>query len=174
MRPQDVVVLLKIVAKKDQPWKYKDLGSELFISSAEISDSLSRSAFAGLIDQEKKKVYRQSLLEFLEYGLHYVFPAAPGAMVNGVPTAHSHPFMQTQFQSELNYVWPDARAEQRGLSIEPLYQNQVSAVKFDPALYLMLALIDVIRVGRVREWKVAVEELKRLLSYEPQNKHHPH
>jgi hypothetical protein len=173
MRPQDVVVLLKIVAKNDQHWQNKELAAELFISAAEISESLNRSSFAGLIDQEKKKVHRKSLIEFLEHGLHYVFPAAPGTMVNGIYTAHSHPFMQAQFQSELNYVWPDARGEYRGLSIEPLYKNQVSAVKFDPTLYLMLALIDVIRVGRIREWKVAVQELKRLLSYEPQSKHHP-
>lgn len=164
MRPQDVVVLLKIVAKNGQPWQNKDLASELFISAAEISESLNRSSIAGLIDREqKKKVHRQSLMEFLEHGLHYVFPASPEAMANGIYTAHSHPFMQTQFQSEFNYVWPDPRGEFRGLTIEPLYKNQVSAVKLDPALYLMLALIDVIRVGRVREWKVAVEELKRLL-----------
>lgn len=172
MRPQDVVILLKIVAKNDQPWQNKVLAAELFISPAEISESLYRSSFAGLIGQENKKVHRHSLMEFLEYGLHYVFPVAPGTLVNGIYTSHSHPFMQTQFQSELNYVWPDPRGEQQGLSIEPLYKNQVSAVKFDPDLYLMLALIDVIRVGKLRETKVAVKELKRLL-YEPQSKHHP-
>lgn len=164
MRPQDVVVLLKIIAKADQVWQNKDLASELFISPAEISESLNRSGIAGLIERDKKKkVYRQSLLEFLEHGLHYVFPAFPGAMMNGVYTAHSHPFMQKHFQSELNYVWPDPRGEFRGLSIEPLYKNQVSAANKDSTLYLMLALIDVIRVGRVRETKIAVEELKRLI-----------
>jgi hypothetical protein len=164
MRPQDVVVLLKIIAKADKLWQNKDLASELFISPAEISESLNRSGIAGLIEREKKKkVYRQSLMEFLEHGLHYVFPAFPGTMINGVYTAHSHPFMQKHFQSELNYVWPDPRGEFRGLSIEPLYKKQVSAANQDSTLYLMLALIDVIRVGRVRETKIAVEELKRLI-----------
>lgn len=164
MRPQDVVVLLKIIAKEDQVWQNKNLASELFISPAEISESLNRSGIAGLIEREKKKkVYRQSLMEFLEHGLHYVFPAFPGAMMNGIYTAHSHPFMQKHFQSELNYVWPDPRGEFRGLSIEPLYKKQVSAANQDSTLYLMLALIDVIRVGRVRETKIAVEELKRLV-----------
>src|SRR5688500_14655127 len=95
MRPQDVVVLLKIIAKEEQVWQNKNLASELFISPAEISESLNRSGIAGLIEREKKKkVYRQSLMEFLEHGLHYVFPAFPGAMMNGIYTAHSHPFMQ--------------------------------------------------------------------------------
>jgi hypothetical protein len=161
MRPQDIVVLLKIISKKDQPWQNKDLANELFISQSEISESLNRSSIAGLIDaQKKKKVYRKSLMEFIEHGLHYVFPALPGSMFNGLYTAHSHPFMQQHFSSELNYVWPDARGAVRGLSIEPLYKEQVKAAENDPLLYLMLALIDVIRVGRVREIDIAMQELK--------------
>jgi hypothetical protein len=161
MRPQDIVILVKIVAKGNQVWQNKDLAHELFISPGEISDSLNRSAMAGLIDNEKKKkVYRTSLLEFVEHGLHYVFPALPGTMVNGLYTAHSHPTMQQHFSSELNYVWPDPRGEVRGLSIEPLYKHQVKSSRIDDKLYLMLALIDVVRVGKVREMKVALEKLK--------------
>ena len=116
---------------------------------------------AGLIDNDKKKkVYKTSLFEFIEHGLHYVFPALPATMVNGIYTAHSHPIMQQQFSSELNYVWPDARGEVRGLSIEPLYKHQVKASKTDDELYLILALIDVVRVGKVREMKFALEKLK--------------
>ena len=162
MRPQDIVVLLKIISKGNEAWQNKDLANELFISQSEISDSLYRSAKGGLIESEKKKkVYRKSLLEFSEHGLHYVFPVEPGGMVNGIYTAHSHPFMKQHFSSELNYVWPDPRGEVRGLSIEPLYKEQVKAARKDEALYLMMALIDVIRVGRVREMELAMKELKK-------------
>ncbi len=162
MRPQDIVILLKIIAKGKYSWQNKDLAAELFLSPAEISYSLHRSDEGGLIDYaESKTVYRKSLMEFIEFGLRYVFPARPGTMVNGLYTAHSHPFMQKQFSSEMNYVWPDPRGEVRGLAIKPLYKGQVKAALFDPTLYLMLALIDVIRVGRVREMKVAIEELKK-------------
>ena len=138
MRPQDIVVLLKILSREDQLWQNKDLASELFISPSEISESLNRSSMGGLIEAEKKKkVYRKSLMEFIEHGLHYVFPALPGSMVNGLYTAHSHPFMQQHFSSELNYVWPEARGEVRGLSIEPLYKEQVKAAHKDSTLYLM-------------------------------------
>ncbi len=164
MRPQDIVVLLKIIVKGDGLWQNKDLAAELYISPAEITESLNRSGLAGLIDSEKKKkVYRQSLMEFLEHGLHYVFPALAGSLANGLYTAHSHPYMQSRFQSEFNYVWSDPRGEVRGLSIEPLYKKQVGAAKLDSTLYLMLALIDVIRVGKVRETKVAIDELKKLI-----------
>lgn len=161
MRPQDIVILLKIISKNAIPWQNKDLAHELFISQSEISDSLNRSALAGLIDHEKKKkVYRKSLIEFIEHGLHYVFPVLPGGMVNGLYTAHSHPFMQEKFSSELHYVWPDAKGEVRGLSIEPLYKEQVKAAQNDDNLYLMLALVDVVRVGRVREMELAINKLK--------------
>jgi hypothetical protein len=164
MRPQDVVILLKIIALDRMDWNNKQLAEELYISQSEVTESLKRSGIAGLIDMEKKKkVFRQSLMEFLQYGLRFVFPVQPGTLVNGMPTAHSHPFMQTHFSSETGYVWPDARGYDRGLSIEPLYKNQINAAKMDTKLYLMLALVDVIRVGRVRETIVAVEELKQII-----------
>jgi predicted transcriptional regulator len=164
MRPQDIVILLKIVAKKSEVWQMKDLAVELFISAAEVSDSLNRSVMAGLLEGEKKKkVYRKSIMEFIEHGLHYVFPVIPSGMVNGVLTAHSHPFMKKYFQSELEYVWPEPRGTHRGLAIEPLYKEVPKAVLEDAELYKMLALIDVIRVGRVREWSLAIEELKKMI-----------
>ncbi len=168
MRPQDIPILLKIVAKGEQLWQNKDLASELFISQSEISESLHRSAVGGLIDPEnKKKVYRQSLLEFLEFGVHHVFPAEPGTIVNGIYTAHSHSRIQAAFKGSkkdaLNYVWPDARGKYRGLRIEPLWKDQVKAALQDEKLYYMLALVDVIRVGQVREVKFAIGELKSLI-----------
>jgi len=47
MRPQDIIVLLKIISKNKTPWQNKDLASELFISQSEISDSLNRNSQAG-------------------------------------------------------------------------------------------------------------------------------
>jgi len=168
MRPQDIVVLLKIVAFDQKNWQLKDLARELFISPSEVSESLNRSQQAGLIDYEKKRVNRQSLMEFLQYGLHYVFPQQPGSMVNGMPTAHTHPFMRQHFDSDLVYVWPDLHGKERGLAIQPLYSRQVEAAKKDEKLYKLLALIDVIRVGRVREINVAVGELSKMIIHEPQ------
>ncbi|MEO8762769.1 MAG: hypothetical protein ABI416_00685 [Ginsengibacter sp.] len=110
-------------------------------------------------------------MEFLQFGLQYVFPQHPGAMVNGMPTAHAHPFMRQHFISDMKYVWPDLHGKERGLSIEPFYPKQPAAAKKDEELYKLLALIDVIRVGRTREIKVAVEELSKIMlnerSYQP-------
>ncbi|MGN6436438.1 MAG: hypothetical protein ACTHMM_07880 [Agriterribacter sp.] len=171
MRPQDIVILLKIIALGKKQWQAKDLASQLFISPSEVSESLNRSFQAGLLDYNKKKVNRQSLMEFLQYGFHYVFPQQPGTISNGISTAHSHPAMKKLFASDLTYVWPDIQGKIRGQSVEPLYPKQVNAVKLDEELYKLLALTDVIRVGRTREIKVAIEKLKNLILNEPSNKH---
>ena len=163
MRPQDIVVLLKILTIPDPGWQYRDLSSSLFISISEISESLHRSQIAGLIDESKRKVYRQALMEFIRYGLQYVFPEIPGTMVTGIPTAHSYAFYSKQFRSDMSYVWPDDDGNTRGLSVYPLYKSVVKAVKQDELLYKLLASIDIIRVGRTRELKFAIEELKKTI-----------
>lgn len=163
MRPQDIVILLKIIIKEREPWQNKDLAGELFLSPAEISLSLQRNAVAGLIDSEKKKVHRQTFMEFLEYGFHVVFPVKPGGITRGLPTAHSHPFMQQYFKSDRPYVWPDIMGNEIGESIIPLYDNVVKAAQLDQNLYKMLALLDVIRVGKTRELRVALEELHNVI-----------
>lgn len=161
MRPQDVAILLKIVAAKNEYTQLAKLSNSLFISLSEISESLNRSQIAGLLDQDKKRINRNNLFEFLEHGVRYVFPQKPAGMVRGIVTAHSHPFMKKSITSETNYVWPDIKGETIGLQIEPFYPKQVEAVKEDPLFHKLLALVDVIRVGKVREIKLAVGELKK-------------
>ncbi|MFM8432117.1 MAG: hypothetical protein ACKOA1_04900, partial [Bacteroidota bacterium] len=89
MRPQDVVILLKIATKKLLPWQMKDLAAELFISNSEVSESINRSIQAGLISSDKKTLLKGALLEFLNHGLKYVYPQHPGSIVRGIATAHS-------------------------------------------------------------------------------------
>jgi hypothetical protein len=163
MRPQDIVLLLKILTISEPDWQYRDLAASLYLSISEISESLNRSHIGGLIDESKRKVYRQSLMEFIRYGLHHVFPQVPGTMVTGIPTAHSYPFYSKLFKSEMNYVWPDDSGDSRGLAIQPLYPSVVKAVKKDELLYKLLASIDIIRVGRTRELKVAIGELEKII-----------
>jgi predicted transcriptional regulator len=160
MRPHDIVVLLKIAAKGKQNWFMKDLSYELNISASEISESLNRSKFAGLIAPNKKNIMRLALMDFLEYGIKYVYPQRPGAIVRGIPTAHSAPPLNNIIKSEEHYVWPYAKGETRGQAIEPLYTSVVEAVQIDKRLHELLALVDALRVGRAREKEIAIHELK--------------
>ena len=157
--PLDIVILLKIIAYEGKQWNQLLLAEELFISQAEVSRSLARSKFAGLLDPAGKHVFKKALMEFLQYGIKYVFPQQPGAVVRGIPTAHSAMPLKEVIQSEENYVWPSGKGTMRGQSIIPLYPSVVDAVRADPKLYELLALVDALRVGRAREKQLALELL---------------
>lgn len=163
MRPHDIVILLKIAAKGINSWMMKDLSIELGISASEVSESLNRSAIAGLISKDKKRLMKKSILDFLENGLRYVYPEQPGSKVRGLPTAHAALPLSNDILSDEPYVWPYAEGTVRGESIEPLHPKVPEACLKDPVFYEFMALCDALRVGKVREKNMAIEELKKRL-----------
>lgn len=166
MRPQDIVVLLKIISIKDDNWRNIDIANAIELSPSEVSEALNRCKFAKLIDSTKRKVNINSLHEFLVYGLKYVFPTAPGQIVKGIPTAHSASPIKEHISSENDiYVWPYAKGTHRGQAIEPLYNTLPHISQNDKLLFELLAIVDTIRVGRAREIQIAVNELNKRLNY---------
>lgn len=161
MRSLDIVVLLKLAVIPESEWYVKDLAYDLGISQSEVSESLNRSQIAGLLLNDKKRLMRKNLLDFLEHGLRYVFPAEPGSIQRGVPTAHSAPPLNNYISAEESYVWPWAEGETRGQSITPLHPSVPEACKKDAILYELLSLVDAIRIGLVREKQQAVKELRK-------------
>ncbi|MEO7976565.1 hypothetical protein [Flavobacterium sp.] len=160
LKPQDVVILLKIIAIENREWHQESLASDLHMSQSEISQSLNRCKYSGLIDSTKKKVNRYAFTEFLMHGIQYVFPQQPGPIVRGIPTAHSAPPLNKYINSVENYVWPYARGTVRGQAIEPLYSTIIEASQKDELFYEYMALVDALRVGRTREKEIAKHELR--------------
>lgn len=163
LKPQDILILLKICTLGDQKWFQHTLAEELEISQSEISECLSRSRYSGLIDASRKHVNVLNLLEFLEHGIKYVFPQQPGAIVRGVATAHSASPLANEIQSVENFVWPCARGNMRGQAIQPLYKTVPKVALKNRELHEILALVDAIRVGKVREQHLAISLLKERL-----------
>ena len=164
MKPQDLVVLAKLVVIGDVGFTQVSLAQTLYLSQSEISASLARSAYAGLLFNDRRDVNRKLLFDFIQYGLGVVFPQHPGNIVRGTLTAHSAPPLASSIVSEQDYVWPYSKGLARGQSIVPLYPTVPQAILLDEQLYEMLALFDAIRVGRVREKNLALEHLeKRIL-----------
>ncbi len=161
MRPQDIVVLLKIIASNDMSWLQVPMASELGLAQSEMSRSIARSKVAGLLDTKGREVRRLALLDFIQYGLPYAFPQRPGPIVRGVPTAHSALPLKDQIQSEENFVWPYAKGKTKGQAVKPLYRSVPEAVQRDPLLHELLALVDSVRLGNTREKKLAMHELRK-------------
>lgn len=169
LRPQDILVLLKMVASQGRQWRQMDLAQELGLSQFEVSAALTRAEYSGFLDHSKKRVNNSALEEFVLHGLKYVYPAKPGAVCRGVPTAHSALPISDQIAHSPHdeYVWPHDEGELRGQSVPPLYQSAPEAARKDPRLHELLALVDALRVGRARERQIAAEELGRRLHESP-------
>lgn len=153
------MVLLKIAAQGEPDWQQKPMAEALGMSQSEVSQAVARLQYAGMLFE--KQVIHSALLEFLQYGITYVFPQKPGAVVRGIATAHAVSPLKEQIDSRESFVWPHAKGNQRGQSIVPLYPSVPEAALKDPKLYELLALTDALRVGKAREKQLAIEELKK-------------
>src|SRR3989338_555975 len=164
IKPQDILILLKILLWEDRPkWKSIDLAQELGLSPFEISVGLNRCLSSHFLDASKRKLMKSAFLEFILHGLKYVYPVQPGPVCRGIPTSHSAPPLAKKIVSNKDdqYVWPDSEGTMRGEAIEPIYKTAPLAAKNDPQMYELHALVDAIRMGRAREQAVASNELKK-------------
>ncbi|MBD0831823.1 hypothetical protein [Aestuariibaculum sediminum] len=161
LKPQDILLLLKIVSVNDPKWNQKPMADSLGLSQSEVSEAVSRCKYSGLLDPKGKIVMKLGFLDFLKYGIQFVFPQKPGPVVRGLPTAHSGLPLNNQIQSTEHYVWPYGKGSVRGHSITPLYPSVPEAALKDDKLYELLALVDALRVGRAREKELAMVELKK-------------
>ena len=164
MRPHDLIILCAVVLQNNDEWFMKDLAHQLNLSQSEISESLHRSMQVGLIDPDKRRVQKLSLIEVIQHGLKYTFPAIPGTLDRGLPTAVSAMPLLDQLNSSFEYVWPVPGGEMYGISITPLYAKLPKVCQEWKALYRVVALIDTLRMNQnAREMEIAIELLKREL-----------
>jgi hypothetical protein len=165
MKGQDILVLLKLVAKGKEKWAYAQLAEELGMSSSEIHAAIKRCGQAGLYNPYTRRQNSLALAEFLNHGVRYVFPAQPGPIRQGIPTSYAaEPLRQRiQFLEKEAPVMPLLHGPVRGPEIQPLYPSAPEAASRDEHLHRLLALVDALRSGRARERKIASEILNREL-----------
>jgi len=165
LKPQDVLILLKLVAMKAENWSYAFLGRSLFMSSSEVHAGVKRAVAARLMDAHRAQPVQKALEEFIIHGIKYAFPPDRGGLTRGIPTAFAAPPLD-EFITQSNEpppVWPYAEGTIRGYEFSPLYRSAPRAALEDEELYQLLALIDAIRDGRARERHIAIKEFKARL-----------
>lgn len=161
LRPVDVAVALRLTEAPEAT--YEALQRDLHVSKSTAHGSVRRLQAAGLLRPESRTINRLALLEFLEHGLRYAFPAAVGAPERGVPTAHAAKPLATELDAEDAVVWPSEHGNVLGGAIAPLYDQAPELPGRCPSLYELLALTDALRVGRARERKLALAALRERL-----------
>jgi len=173
LKPQDIVLVLKLVATNAAAWSFAKLGKALDMSTSHAFGSSMRAQTAQLLSISKAPPVpskargvlfaprRSNLKEFLVHGVKYSFPVLRGGITRGLPTAEAASPLREYFSdsSALPPVWPCAEGTVRGTAFSPLYDNVPKAALRDPQLYELLALVDAIREGRAREREIAIREL---------------
>lgn len=160
LKPQDIAVLVKLLVSEPGILQVL-LAQELGISQGEIAKALARLNKAGLVNN--RLVNRSAALEFILHAIKYMFPAEVGALAVGVPTGISSPAhvkMVVQNGDDV-YIWPYSQGKKRGQIIKPFYPKLADAALKDPEFYGIMSAIEILRVGRVRERKLAEQYLER-------------
>ena len=146
----------------NDPWTYVSLAGDLSMSTSEVHAGIKRAIAAHLMDPQGKHPLKNSVEEFLIYGVKYAFPPDHGGLTRGIPTGYAAPPLKSMISqpAEPPPVWPDPEGDTRGQAFSPLYSSVPQAAKKDNRLYELLALVDTLREGRARERELAIKELK--------------
>ena len=170
LAPQDVLVLLKLVALGPRHWSYNELAIELGISPSQAHAAIKRTLAARLAVRRDGRITPQTsnLKEFLVHGLKYLCVPERGELTRGIPTAHGAPPLAEKLieSNGVVPVWPHPQGSVRGETFSPIFRSAPDAAMRDGELYELLALVDAIRGGRTRERALAALELsERLRAY---------
>lgn len=165
LKPQDIVILLKLVTLGERQWSFSSLAYELAMSPSEVHGGIGRATAARLFDPYRKVPIMRSQLELLVHGVKYIFPPEKGQLTRGLPTSYAAPPLNSLMaqSDDPPPVWPTPEGEVRGYEFSPLYRSVPKAAANDQALYELLALVDAILDGRARERELAVNELTKRL-----------
>jgi len=164
--PQDVLLMLKLAISRPEKWTYNSIAYELTMSPSMAFSSIKRATQAKLFDPNRRRPRRKAMEEYLVHGVKYAYPPDLGSMTRGVPTAFASPALKDHisYSPEEIYVWPHPEGNHRGLSLSPLYKSVPNVAMRDEKLYAALGLLDAIRMGRIREQKLAENKLVEMLA----------
>jgi hypothetical protein len=168
LRPQDLVVLLRLALESGPPPTYAALGAELGLTASEVHAAVERAVTARLAIKGadgKASVLRSALQSFVQHGARYCFPARTGGMTRGVPTGYAAAPLKDRIRqgNDPPPVWPSSTGTVRGLALVPLYPSVPDAAERNPALGELLALFDAVRAGSAREQVLAMTLLQERL-----------
>jgi hypothetical protein len=143
-----------------QPWTQASLASALHLPQAAVSRAMQRLEEVALVDRKQRTVRRSAAEGLFLHGVPYLLPVRLGPPTRGVVTVHAAAPLQEALVGDRVYVWPDEEGDAVGVSLAPLHAAVPRAAREQVALHDFLALVDALRVGRVRERTLAAQALR--------------
>jgi hypothetical protein len=171
LKPQDILVLLKLSVWDKPEWRQEDLAMELGMVQSMVHSSLKRAEKCGLYNQEKKRVNKSALIEVLVHSIRFLIPGEFGRKGIGMPTAwgHREAFKSLVYGLVDPPIWSAPKGRRtsvtgeynvEGVEVQPIHEKAPEAASRDPRLYEVLAAVDALRMGRARDTEVAGEILR--------------
>ena len=169
LRPQDLVVVLRLTLERGTTPSYSALGAELGMTASEVHAAVERCVAAQLAVKGadgKATPLRSSVRQFVQHGARYSFPATRGGLTRGVATGYAAPPLRAKILpgTDPPPVWPSKAGTVRGVALHPLYPSVPEAAGRNPALGELLALFDALRAGSARERALAATLLDERLA----------
>ncbi|RYF32182.1 MAG: MarR family transcriptional regulator [Cytophagaceae bacterium] len=168
LKPQDLVVALKVALHKDRDYGLAELASELGMALSSLHGSIARNEQGRLLSRSTGSIrpIRAAVHEFVVHGAKYSFPGQLGPVTRGIATSIGGPTLREHFEVEnlFSPVWPDPAGTTRGPGLTPLFPGLRKAILNDAALYDSLTLLDALRIGAARERELAVLALQERLA----------
>jgi DNA-binding Lrp family transcriptional regulator len=143
-----------------------ELAAELAVAPSQVHASLRRLERAGLLKPTGRAANPRALLECLQFGVRYHFPAERGRIVLGIPTAHAGPVLAPQVDAVDVVVWEAPRhpGAAQGFRITPLYRGAIHLPERAPTVHRILTVIDALRLGDLRHRGLARAALESLIA----------
>ncbi len=164
LRPFDIAVALRLVLVPED--RYEPLANALATSTSAVHRSVARLQLAGICGPGSRTVRLDALMEFLEHGVRFAFPAVHGPERTGHPTAFAHPELAAAVSpapDQRTLVWAAEGGDVRGETLAPLFSGLTKVASKDPRMHLLLAGVDALRVGTPAQRRAVADRLRHTL-----------
>ena len=141
------------------------LASVLQMSQSTVWKSLRRLKLAKIysegVARGAGKVDARRLLDVLVHGLPAIYYPQKVGFVRGVPTGIFSPLFRERFATERDavLVWPYSKGKVVGEGLVPTYPSIPAACSRDADLCQVMAAVEILRTGKVRERAAAEKYL---------------
>ena len=136
LKPQDLVILLKLAIEPVQARQQQEVARVVGVSQAEVSLSLRRCSESHLYEPVEKRVRVPHLIELLAHGVKYFYPAVLKGQGRGFKTAWAAPPLSEKLKIEQDSsppVWAHEKGDTLGQVVIPIYRSVPDAALRDPS-----------------------------------------
>jgi|GEM_PF-2387873 len=163
MKPQDVLLALKIVANTPLSLRQIDLAHSLHISQSEINRSLARLAECTIYIKETKTIDILKLMEFIEHAAPFVLHINRTGPTGGKPLFQSKRYKHNRFQIPVQWGWTNQKGKKGLHGYAPFHPSVPISCQSDPALHRLVVLFERTLISDAPERDLVLIELYAFL-----------